>query len=464
MKLTFWGAARQVTGSMFLLQLESGYKILIDCGTDLSKGRMESPLFPFNPSEINLVLLTHAHLDHSGNIPNLIMNGYRGQIICTPPTFALTQLILQDSALIHSKNIRRKFNRRKYNNLRNEELDGVYLQQQVDDTVDQFFTIRFNQRFEINEDLFVTFIPTGHLLGAGNILIEVREKGEWKKIGFSGDIGRKNYPLLNDPSTMPEVDFLVCETTYGVRTHSEGGNTEDLVCEIIRKACVDMPGRLIIPAFSVGRTQSLLYTLKKLSAANKLPRIKVFADSPMAEESTRIYEDYLPLLNEEANDFYEKNNSLFDFDTLIQVRTGKESKQISNHTEPCIVISSSGMMTGGRVENHLKTNLSNPYCTVLMVGYSAEGTPGHQLLHEKTISIKGRRVPVMANIVSTDLFSGHGDRNDLRDFIRSQDKAKLKKLFLVHGEYESMIGFKKYMEEDGYSRIEIPKKGESFNL
>lgn len=463
MKLTFCGAARQVTGSMFLLELDNGYKILVDCGMDMSRGRLTEPLFPFNPSDLNLVLLTHAHLDHSGNIPNLLIQGYRGQILCTPPTFALTEVILRDSALINTKNLQRAERKEKFGKKR-KEVGGMYLQRQVDQTMDQFLTLMFDKRFEVSENLYITFIHAGHLLGASTILLEIKEKGVWKKIAFSGDVGRRNYPLLKDPNSIPEVDYLVCETTYGMREHSDGGKAEEIIHEIIKKACVDIPGRLIIPAFSIGRTQSLLFTLNKLAVAQKLPPIKVFADSPMAEESTRIYEDYLPLLNDEANDFYDKYDGLFDFANLIQISTTKESKQVISHQEPCIVIASSGMITGGRIENHLKYNLTNPYCTVLMIGYSAEGTTGHRLLNEKTVNIKGKNIPVMANIIKTDVFSGHGDKHDLLNFVKTQDKTTLKKIFLVHGEYDAMISFKNTLGEEGYNKVEMPKKGEYFEL
>jgi metallo-beta-lactamase family protein len=463
MKLSFFGAARQVTGSMFMLELEHGYKVLIDCGADLSKRNLPGPLFPFQPSEIDLVLLTHAHLDHSGNIPNLLVQGYKGQVICTPATLALAEIILKDSALIQSKSLKRKINREKFSK-RQKEPDNLFLAKQVNEAMEQFLTIAFNKRFEVREDLFVTFIPAGHLLGAANILIEVKEHNEWKKIIFSGDIGRKDYPILKDPQAIPQADYIICESTYGITRHQDEGKPENLLLDIVEKACVKIPGRLIIPAFSIGRTQSILYTLHKLSLDKKLPPVKIFADSPMAEASTKVYEKFPELLNEEAKKKLEKNQSLFDFENLVIIHTEKQSRQVSNYLEPCIIISSSGMLTGGRVESHLKANLANPYCTILMVGYTAEGTPGHGLLHKKTVNIKGRNLPVTARILRTDIFSGHGDQDDLLAFVKSQKKEKLKKIFLVHGEYDSMLGFKKLLEEEGYGNVEMPKKGETYIL
>jgi metallo-beta-lactamase family protein len=462
MKLSFLGAARQVTGSMFLLQLNDGYKILIDCGTDMSHKRSDHPNegFPFYPSEIDLVLLTHAHIDHSGKIPNLINSGYKGQILCTSPTLELTNLLLRDSASLNIKRIKRMQEKRRFSE---EDTAGMFLEKQVDEASGHFVGVSFNKRFEIREDLHVTFIPTGHLLGAANIFLEIKEGETTKSVAFSGDIGRKNYPLLQDPHPMPQADYLICESTYGNRSHEADSIGEKILEETIKSSCIDMPGRLIIPAFSVGRTQSILYTLNKLFKTENLPPVKIFADSPMAEQSSRIYEEFVPLLNEEARSFYKENNALFDFENLIHVENFKESKAISDYHEPCIIISSSGMITGGRMQHHVKKNINNPYCTILLVGYSAAGTTGFQLANgDRTISIKGKDFSVAARIVKTDVFSGHADREDLLDFVKLQ--KKLKKIFLVHGEYESMQAFQISLAEEGYPNVELPEQGSTYEI
>lgn len=461
MKLTIHGAARQVTGSMFLLELNDGYKVLIDCGVDFESNLSVS--FPFLPSEIDLVLLTHAHLDHSGNIPNLYQAGYQGQILCTTPTFELTQLILNDAAALKSKSIKRKLRRKKYGD--RKVSDEKSLEAYVQEASDSFVTLAFNKPFEIRPDLKVTFIPAGHLLGAASIYVEVQEEGIWKKIGFSGDIGRKDYPLLRDPEIFPQVDYLICETTYGNRLHEAEKSPEDILLELIKSTCIDISGRLIIPSFSVGRSQALLYSLNKLASEGKLPSVKVFADSPMAAACTEIYEKNLQALNEEAREFYSQNNSLFDFDNL-QVITGyKESKSINNYAEPCIILSSSGMITGGRIQEHVRRNLGNYYCSILLVGYCAEGTIGHSLFNgQKVINIKGRSIPVLANIIYTDVFSGHGDQNDLLEFVGYQKKEKLNKIFLVHGDEESMHGFADQLQVKGYTNVLMPEKGDTFEL
>lgn len=464
MQVTFFGAARQVTGSMFLLQAESGYRILIDCGVDFTPAGNDTT-FPFDPATIDVVVLTHAHLDHSGNIPRLYEQGYQGQVICTPATLSLVNLLLSDAATIKSKGVRRKLNRRKFDPAKIDEKQNEKLDQVVQDAIEQFLPLAYNKRFELEKGIYLTLNQAGHLLGAANVIIETEEDGKIKKVAFSGDLGRRNYPLLQDPNILSQVDYLVCETTYGSRVHSDKEQAEELMREIIFNACVKVPGRLIIPSFSVGRTQSLLYTLHKLAVKKKLPPIKVFADSPMAERATRIYEDHIKDLNEEAGDFYDKNSSLFNFDNLICVKTWKESKEINDYLEPCIIISSSGMLTGGRMPGHIRKNLDNQYCTILQVGYMAEGTPGSALLNASSfIKVQGKKIPVQANIICTDVFSGHADKNDLLDFVKAQDKEKLKGIFLVHGEYDSMISFKNDLESEGYKNIEIPKKGESFTL
>lgn len=466
MRLTFWGASRQVTGSMFLLELQDGFKVLVDCGIDFNYSTEKiDPIFPCQPSEINLVLLTHAHLDHSGNIPVLVANGYKGQILCTPPTFSLTSLLLKDCASINQSKLNFKSSKKHPSRRQLALGESFYLEKHAEDSIERFVTIAFNKKFEINKNLSVTFFPAGHLLGAASIILEVKEGNEIKTIAFSGDLGRQDYPLLVDPQPLPEVDYLVCESTYGGRKHISENNPEDEISEVITTACVKQTGRLIIPAFSIGRTQTLLYILNKLYLQNKLPKIKVFSDSPMAEESTRIYERHVPVLNKEAQSIYSEHKSLFDFKNLIRITNYQESKAISSHTEPCIIISSSGMLTGGRMMHHIKKNVNNPYCTILVIGYAAEGTPGHDLTSGKnSIKIKGKSLPIAARIVSTDVFSGHADQDDLIRFVKQQSPQKLKKLFLVHGEYESMQELKKELEKENFNQVELPFKKQSFEL
>lgn len=463
MKLTIHGAARQVTGSMHLLEV-GRYKILIDCGLDYEKDRsvQSNENFPFDPAAIDLVVLTHAHIDHSGNLPTLVRLGFSGQILCTPPTADLTELLLLDSVNIFMRKAHKgnKHKRGKFNS----GAQPLYLQKHVMDTVEQFITIGFNRPFRINGDIELTFVPVGHLLGAAAAVFKINDGGVEKSIAFTGDIGRKNYPVLDDPETLPPVDYLVTESTYGGRLHTKDQTVEQALVETIEKCCIKEQGRLIIPAFSIGRTQSLVYSLNKIFSTGLLPAVKVFVDSPLATRSTEVFRKYHNLVNEEAKDFYRKRGDEFEFDNLTYVETLKDSRQVSNYFEPCIIISSAGMLDGGRVQDHLYHNIQNYYCTILFIGYCAKGTLGYRLLRgDPIVHIKDRELSVYATIKKTDVLSAHGDHDDLVNTVKQQDKAKLKNVFLVHGETESMQALADALEGEGYS-VTIPEKSVSYEL
>jgi metallo-beta-lactamase family protein len=461
MKLTILGAAQQVTGSMHLLQLDH-YNILVDCGLDYEKDtyQNENQYFAFDPATIDLVILTHAHIDHSGNLPTLVRMGFDGQILCTPPTAELTELLLLDSVKIFLS----KQNRRSRSKRSKSGPEPLYLQKHVKETVERFITLNFNKEFRINEQVCLTFIPIGHLLGAAAVVLTVHENGTTKKIAFTGDIGRKNYPLLVDPQTLPPVDYLVCESTYGGRLHSTDNTLEQKLIETITESCIKYPGRLIIPAFSIGRTQSLAYSLNKIFSKGLLPSVKIFIDSPLASSATEIYTKYRNLINEEAKVFYDSQNSSFDFKELSFVNDKRESISVSNYHEPCIIISSAGMLEGGRIQDHLYYNIQNYYCTILFIGYCAKGTLGNRLLRgDPIVRLRNRDLMVYATIKQTDLLSGHGDHNDLVGTVAQQEPSKLKQVFLVHGETKSIQALSDALQTKGYG-VTIPQKGQSFEL
>jgi metallo-beta-lactamase family protein len=464
MKLTIHGAARQVTGSMHLLEVDQ-YKILIDCGLDYEKDRsvQSNENFPFDPSEIDLVVLTHAHIDHSGNLPTLIRMGFEGQVLCTPATADLTELLLLDSVNIFMGKINksRKHNRKKHHHPAQQPL---YLQKHVMDTMERVVTIGFNRPFRINGNIELTFIPVGHLLGAAAAIFKVNDHGEEKTIAFTGDIGRKNYPVLDDPQNLPQVDYLVTESTYGGRMHTRDRSVEQALVETIEKACIKEQGRLIIPAFSIGRTQSLVYSLNKIFTQGLLPPVKVFVDSPMAVAATDIFRKHHSLVNEEAREFYQTKGDEFEFDNLVYIESLQDSRQVSNYFEPCIIISSAGMLEGGRIQDHLYENIQNYYCTILFIGYCAKGTLGHRLLRgDPIVHIKDRELSVYATIKQTDVLSAHGDHEDLMNVARQQDKDKLRTIFLVHGEEASMQALAEAMEEEGFP-VSIPEKDVTYML
>lgn len=463
MELTIWGAARQVTGSMHLLQA-GDYKILIDCGLDYERDTFqeENQYFPFDPTTIDVVILTHAHIDHSGNLPTLLRMGFMGQILCTSPTADLTALLLMDSVNIFLNKQQKKGRGR--GRKASSGPKPLYLHKHVMDTVDRFITIGFNKPFQLKPGISLTFIAVGHLLGAAAAILEIEDAGKIKTIGFTGDIGRENYPVLSDPQPLPALDYLVTESTYGGRLHSKEQTINEKLKEIILETCIKFPGRLIIPAFSIGRTQALVYTLNKLFSSGELSPVKIFVDSPLAESATDVYRKHHHLLNEEAQEFYRKSGDEFEFDSLSYVQDKKESLSISNYHEPCIIISSAGMLEGGRIQDHLYHNIQNYYCTILFIGYCAKGTLGHRLLRgDSIVRLRHRDLSVYATIKKTDLLSGHGDHDDLMKNITSQDQQKLKKVFLVHGEEKSQASLANAVEEAGYQAI-IANKGETYNL
>jgi len=467
MKLTIWGAAEQVTGSMHLLTTENNYKVLIDCGLDYERDHsvQTNEDFPFNPGEINLVILTHAHIDHSGNMPTLVRMGFEGQILCTPPTAELAELLLMDSVNIfmHKAQKSRKHRGHKRRD-GSRTVQPLYLHKHVLDTVDRFVTIGFNKPFRINGNIELTFVPAGHLLGAASAVLKIQENGEEKTITFTGDIGRKNYPTLPDPQVLPPTDYLVSESTYGGRNHSKGKTIEEVLTETIEKCCVKESGRLIIPAFSIGRTQALVFSLNKIFSKGLLPPVRVFVDSPMATSSTGIFRKHHELLSGESQEFYRRSGDQFEFDNLTYVENLKDSRQVSNYFEPCVIISSAGMLEGGRIQDHLFYNIQNYYCTILFIGYCAKGTLGHRLLRgDPIVHIKDRDLAVYATIKQTDLFSAHGDHDDLVNTVKQIDSAQLKQVFLVHGETTSMQALADTLTEDGYA-VTVAKKGFAYEL
>lgn len=461
MKLTIWGAARQVTGSMHLLQSEN-YNILIDCGLDHEKDTYleENQFFPFDPQNIDLVLLTHAHIDHSGNLPTLVRMGFGGQILCTAATADLTELLLLDSVNIFLSKQQKTSKKRRGSS----GPAPLYLQKHVAETMERIVTIAFNKSFQVNEKISITFVPIGHLLGAAAVILNIRENDETKKIAFTGDIGRKDYPILSDPEVIPAVDYLVCESTYGGRLHSRETTLEQQLIQTIDETCIKFPGRLIIPAFSIGRTQALVYALNRIFSKGLLPPVPIFVDSPLAVFATEVYRRHHHLLNKEAQEFYRKQGDEFEFEGLNYVQDKKESASISNYHEPCIIISSAGMLEGGRIQDHLFYNIQNYYCTILFIGYCAKGTLGNRLLRgDPIVRLRNRDLMVYATIKQTDLLSGHADHNDIVALVTQQNPGTLKKIFLVHGEVNSIEQLADSLSQLSYN-VEIPLKGQTFDL
>lgn len=455
MKYTCWGAAKQVTGSMHLLELDSGYKILVDCGIDYEDkdNKTINSHFQFNPKDIDVLLLTHAHIDHSGNIPNLVKQGFKGEIICTEPTAFLLDKLWIDSVNIQNNN----FNRRKTARL--------YGFKEVKEANEQLLTVNFNQKFTLNSEVSCTFHEAGHIIGAASIRLEVTEENSIKTIGFTGDLGNPGSKLIVDPEPMQGLNYLITETTYGNRQHKEKRSPEDVLIEYVTKTCVDQEGRLIIPAFSVGRTQAILFTLKKLFNTGILPPIRVFADSPLALASSNIHNRFSDYLNDEAKNNMLVDGSLFDFKSLYLVEDKSDVEDMELYRDSCIIVSSAGMLEGGRIQHHISDHIQNPSCTILIAGFCSPGTLGAQLLEGRSmIRVKGNDKYVYAKIDQTDVFSAHPDTDGLQDYFEATHTDQLTKLFFVHGEEESMYELKSLLSDDLQKKVVIPSKGESFQL
>ena len=463
MKLTIWGAARQVTGSMHLLELQNGFKILVDCGLSYENGKEgPSDYFPFNCSEIDLVILTHAHVDHSGNLPTLVKNGYQGQIICTPATAQLTAILLNDTAniLLSKMNTKRKNGRRRERNR-----PPIYLHKHVMDALERVVDWPADKNFKVDEHLSFTFVRAGHLLGAIAVVFTVIESGIEKKIGFTGDLGRKNYPTLKDPVPLIDLDYLVSESTYGGRFHSREKTIEEVLTEVINETCIDSPGRLIIPAFSIGRTQALIFLLDKLHKEGKIGNVPIYIDSPMAMQATSVYRRFSSELSDDAGLLYNEKVAIFDQPYLNFVENMAESKTLNKYSEPAVLVSSAGMLEGGRIQDHLYHNIQNYYCTLLFVGYCARGTLGRKLLDgAKTVRINDRDLHVFATIKRTDQLSGHADHSDLIEYLSHANSERLKKVFLVHGEIDSMENLQNDLIANKFEQVILPKAGEVFEL
>ncbi len=473
MKVTFWGAARQVTGSMHLLTLANGFNILIDCGLNYENKKTfdeDNRNFPFMPEDLDLVILTHAHIDHSGNLPNLIKQGYSGQILCTDASVELTKNLLLDSLNVQQiesnkrHHVRKKSGKKaKFSRAEGQrEAVTLYNRKHVEMVCDAMVGIAFRKPLVINDHLTIEFFEAGHILGAASVKMTVTENGETKIIGFTGDLGNYNSKLVKDPQPMPGIEYLVSESTYGGRLHTDVAEAESLLLEFVNNTCVKFNGKLVIPAFSVGRTQAIIFALHQLHVKGLLPNIKIYSDSPLAIRTTKLYDHYLSSLNDEAQDFYKQNGNLFAFPQLTTIEESKESEIISMSPEPCVIISAAGMVEGGRIQEHVRNNISNPYSTILIAGFCAPGTLGAELLLGRpTVNINKRERQVYAKIARTDAFSAHPDQNGLMRYFESVNYKSLKKIFLVHGDESSMTKFKDLLN---LPTVEMPIEGQSFEL
>lgn len=473
MKLTCWGAARQVTGSKHLLDLPDGTRVLVDCGLDYERRNEfeeRNARFPFDAASIDLLILTHAHIDHSGNIPNLIKQGFEGAIVCTRPTMELSDYLLRDSLNIQrmeaaARQKRKQAGKKKNKKHRaiNPDAEVLYSRAHIETMLENTHVVEYGTVYEYNENLSIEFFIAGHILGAASVKLNVTHNGATQTIGFTGDLGNYNSRLVPDPEPMSGLNYLVSESTYGGRNHITNTNSAgDELLRHVTETCVEKGGKLVIPAFSVGRTQAIIFTIHQLYREGRFPNVKVFTDSPLAIKSTRVYQHNLDYLNEEAKAFQGKYGTLFDFPLLHVIEEERESEILSALPEPCVIISAAGMVEGGRIQMHVRNHIGHRENTILIAGFCAEGTLGHRLLQgQDFVEINHKQRPVHADIFRTDAFSAHPDHRGLLKYLRESSNGITKKIFLVHGDFDQM---EKLAADIDFASVEIPEKGREMLL
>ena len=460
MKIAFHGAARTVTGSKHLITLTNGRKVLLDCGMFQGMGRETNALnrhFGFDPLTVDAMILSHAHIDHSGLIPRLTKEGFKGRIFCTPATKELVSVLLEDSAEIQEDDI-------KYENKRRAAegqpyLIPLYTVEDAKNAQQQFATIEYNQWFDVIEDVQAMFTDAGHIIGSACVHLRITENGIIRTISFSADVGRYRDMILKSPQTFPQAEYILIESTYGNSLHEEHVTTADQVLQWIEKSCLVKKGKLIMPAFSVGRTQEILYSLNQLELENRLPDLEYFVDSPLSIKATEIVKKYSGYFNRRIQQVLQTDSDPFNFKGLKYVRTVDQSKLLNFRNEPCVIISASGMAEAGRVKHHISNNIENSRNTILLTGYCEPNSLGGRLMAgAKEVGIFGVRHEVNAEVASIRSMSAHGDYEDLSQWLACQDPKKVKKLFLVHGEYDVQQDFRSRLLRKGFDDVEIPER------
>lgn len=461
MHIKFCGAAREVTGSRHLLTINNK-KILLDCG--MAQGnRKESAeknrKLLFDPKEVDYILLSHAHIDHSGILPYLVKEGFRGTIYATHATRDLVAYMLADSAFIQEKEV-------EYLTKKNKPVEEpLYTTKDVAKTMELFVGLPYEKATQITDGVMATFWDAGHILGSSQIHLQIHdtENNQQYTVGYTGDLGRKGLPLLRDPQMLPPTDYLICESTYGNRFHTAIQTVEEDLANIINRTA-HRGGRIIIPAFALERTQEIVYYLNILWKDKKIPELPIYVDSPLSVNVTEVFRNHPECFDEATyEEFLNQGENPFGFGRLKYVNSVEESKHLNELNGPMIIISSSGMCEHGRILHHLKNNIENPKNSVLLVGYQAAHTLGRKLLEkERSVNIFGDPYEVKAEIIVMDAFSAHADRSDLLDYISKMEG--LKKIFLVHGEEGQGLDFEKFLGESGFTNVEVPHSAQEYTL
>lgn len=464
MRLTFWGAAQTVTGSLHMLEFGE-YRVFLDCG--LFQGRRAiarkfNQEFPAPPESVDAVLLSHAHIDHSGLLPKLYREGFRGTVYATDATRDLCTAMLADSAHIHEKDA--EWVNRRERRKGADRVEPLYDDADVEGILELFESVEYGVPVHPLPGLEAEYRDAGHILGSASITLTIQEDGRTVRLGFSGDLGRSERPILRDPQPIPQCDYLICESTYGGKVHDPPERAKDRLAEVIGETA-RRGGKVIIPAFAVGRTQEIVHRLDQLTNEGRLPPIPVYVDSPLAVNVTDIFRRHPECYDAELLEYMRTDPEPFGFSRLTYVRDVMESKKLNQSSLPMVVISASGMAEAGRILHHLRNSVEDPKDTVLMVGYCAPHTLGRRLIdREEEVRIFGEPHRLRAQVEVMNSYSAHADGPELLRWVVRQDPARLKRIFLVHGDPERQAPLIEAFATAGYADSCAPERGESFEL
>lgn len=467
MKITFYGAAGRVTGSKHMVTTDYDENILLDCGMFQGEGEEGNYLnrhFHFDPKTVDYVILSHAHIDHIGLLPKLVKEGFAGPIYANSATKDLCRLMLADSAHIQESDLERINRRRKDQG--KELLEPLYTIEDVDQVLRQIETVRNEVEFTVGKNTKVLLTANAHILGSAAISLTLfRRNGLPVHLTFSGDIGRPGGEILDGPDAFPQADYIICESTYGDRLHPKASDSETELLKLVQRTCVENRGRVIIPAFSVGRTQEIVYLLDRLMHNKKLPHIPVYVDSPLSVEATGIMNQHRDEFNHEILEYITRDGNPFDFPGLKYIAKVEDSKAINNSEEPCMIISASGMAEAGRIKHHIANNIEDAKNTILIVGYATpESLAGRLRQGAPMVRIFGTEYPVNARVQVMDNFSAHADWKEMLEFLGCQRKELVKEIFLVHGNETALGAWKSRLLNDGFGKVTIAEMRGSVEL
>jgi metallo-beta-lactamase family protein len=449
-----------------LVQLDNNESFLLDCGLFQGMGRDTDSLnakFGFDAAKVDYVILSHAHIDHSGLLPKLVKEGFSGAIYCTPGTKALAEILLEDSAMIQRDDAKYGNKRRAKQGL--PPIEPLYDLDDVNLTIPLLKAVDYNTPTKISDSVEVLFTDAGHIIGSAAVSLKIKNGENTESLTFSGDIGRYRDMILRSPAAFPHADYIIIESTYGDKLHDLIHTTPDDLLKWIESTCVEHKGNLIIPAFSVGRTQEILFELNQLSLEKRLPHIPIYVDSPLSMEATEVLKKFPKYFNKKIQKILEVDDDPFDFEGLRYIKSVEESKALNEDLHPKVIISASGMADAGRVKHHIKNNISNAKNTILLVGYCEPHSLGGRLMNgAKEVKIYSELYDVVAKVGSIRSMSAHGDYEDLMQFLACQNPDLVKQVFVVHGEAEVQDHFAERLRKKGFKEVHAPEMHESFEL